>query len=83
MQLSCNRQGDLRGVEYDSITGESENLSGRIDQSTQIAEWQLDSNSQITFRANLSDLTQATGTIAVTQHGSTQQWRIARQESGS
>lgn len=83
LQLSCNRQSELRGVEYDSTTGDSQNLSGRIDQSTQIAEWQLDSNTLITFRANLSDLTQATGTIEVTQHGSTQQWRIARQESGS
>jgi hypothetical protein len=82
LQLACNRQGDLRGVEYDSISGESQNLTGRIDQSTQIATWQLDSNPQTTFRANLSSLTNSTGTIEVSQQGTTTQWRIARQENG-
>jgi hypothetical protein len=83
LQLACNRQGDLRGVEYDSISGESQNLTGRIDQPTQIATWQLDSNPQTTFRANLSSLTNSTGTVEVSQQGTTTQWRIARQENGS
>ncbi len=81
LQLTVNRQGDLRGVYYDSITATSQNLSGRIDQSTQLAQWSLDSNPQISFRANLNQLTQPTGTIEVTQPAGNQQWRIARQEN--
>ena len=83
LQLAVNRQGELRGVYYDEISGSSQNLSGRIDQSTQVATWSLDSNQAITFRANLSDLTQSTGTVEVTQTSGTQQWRIAREQNGS
>ena len=83
LQLTVNRQGELRGVLYDSITDSSQNLSGRVDESTQVAQWSLDSNPQITFRANLSQLTQPTGTIEVTQPAGQQKWRIARQQSAS
>jgi hypothetical protein len=83
LQLAVNRQGELRGVYYDSITATSQNLSGRIDQSTQLAQWSLDSNPQITFRANLSQLTQPTGSIEVIQPAGAQQWRITRQENAS
>jgi hypothetical protein len=83
MQLATNRQGDLRGVYYDAISNSSQNLSGHIDQSTQLAQWSLDSNPQTTFLANLNQLTQPTGTIQVNQPGGQQQWRIARQENAN
>ena len=51
LQLAVNRQGELRGVYYDEISGSSQNLSGQIDQSTQRATWSLDSNQETTFRA--------------------------------
>lgn len=81
LQLAVNRQGELAGVYYDTITGQSQNIVGAIDQSTQIAQWQLESNSGVTFRAALDDLTQPDGTIQVVQGTNTQEWRIARQES--
>ncbi len=54
MQLATNRQGDVRGVYYDAISNTSQNLSGRIDQSTQQAQWTIESNPQTTFAAALS-----------------------------
>ena len=81
MQLAANRQGELRGVYYDSISNNSQNLSGRIDQATQVAQWSIDSNSQVSFSATLAQLTQPTGTIQVDQPGGKQQWRVARQEA--
>jgi hypothetical protein len=83
LQLATNRGGELRGVYYDSISNTSENLSGRIDQATQQAQWSIDSNPQITFVAALSQLTQPTGTIQVTQPGGQQQWRIARKQNAN
>jgi hypothetical protein len=83
LQLSVNRQGELRGVYYDTISNNSQNLSGQIDQSTQVAQWSIDSNAQTTFRANLSQLTQPNGAIQVNQPGGGQQWRIARQQDAS
>jgi len=82
MQLATNRQGDLRGVYYDSLSNTSQNLSGRIDQTSQQAQWSIDSNPQAAFVAALSQLTQPTGTIQIMQSGSQQQWRIARQQNG-
>jgi len=82
-QLSTNRQGELRGVYYDEISDSSQNLSGTIDQSSRVATWTLDTNEATTFRANLNDLTQATGTVEVTQPSGNQQWRIARQQDST
>ncbi len=83
LQLSVNRNGELRGVYYDAISNNSQNLSGQIDQSTQVAQWSIDANPQTTFRTNLDQLTQPSGTIQVNQPGGEQQWRIARQQEAS
>ena len=83
LQLAVNRQGDLRGVYYDAISNTSQNLSGHIDQATQVARWSLDSNQHVSFSTNLNELTQPAGTIEVTQPAGQQQWRIARQQSAS
>ena len=82
MQLAVDRQGNIRGVFFDSITNTSHNLSGRIDQATQQAQRSLDTNPQVMFRAPLAALTQPSGTIEVTQPGGQQTWQIARQENG-
>jgi hypothetical protein len=81
LQLSVNRSGELRGVYYDSITNTSQNLAGRIDQTTQIAQWSPESSSQTHFSASLNDLTSPSGTIQVTQPNGKHQWRITREET--
>ena len=48
-----------------------------------MAQWSLDSNPKVTFRAGLNDLTQPTGTIAVNLPAGQQEWRIARQENAN
>ncbi len=79
LQLSVNRTGELRGVYYDSITNTSQNLAGRIDQSTQVAQWSPESNSATRFSAILNDLTSSSGTMSVTQPNGKHQWRITRE----
>lgn len=81
LQLAVNRQGEIRGVYYDAISGASQNLTGRIDESTQVAQWSPDSNPQTTFRTKLSELTQSSGTVEVTQPAGQQRWRIVREQS--
>jgi hypothetical protein len=81
LQLSVNRAGEIRGVYYDAISDSSQNLSGTLDENSQLAQWSLDSNPQITFRAKLAELTQSTGTIEVDQPSGDTQWRVTRQSS--
>lgn len=44
-----------------------------------MASWSPDSNRKVTLRANLSDLTQESGTIEVTQPAGKQTWHVTRQ----
>lgn len=81
LQLSVNRAGEIRGVYYDAISDSSQNLSGSLNENSQLAQWSLDSNPQITFRANLAELTQSEGTIEVDQPNGDTQWRVTRQSS--
>lgn len=81
LQLSVNRAGEIRGVYYDAISDSSQNLSGTLDENSQLAQWSLDSSPQITFRAKLNELTQSEGTIKVDQPSGDTEWRIARQSS--
>jgi hypothetical protein len=83
LQLAVNRQGQLQGVYYDTLSNATQNIRGSIDQSNQTARWSIESNPQVTFSAGLADLTQPTGTIQVTQRSGQQQWRIAREENAS
>ncbi|MGD9636051.1 MAG: hypothetical protein AB7U97_22410, partial [Pirellulales bacterium] len=61
----------------------SQNLSGEVDQSTHVATWSPDSNRDVTFRANLSDLTQTKGTIEVTRPAGKQTWHVTRQQNAT
>lgn len=79
LQLSVDRQGNLRGTYYDGISNTTQNLRGHVEQSTQQAQWRLDSNPQVVFRTNLADLTEPSGSIQL-QYPSGQQetWNITR-----
>jgi hypothetical protein len=79
LQLSVDRQGNLRGTYYDGISNTSQNLRGHVEQSTQQAQWRLDSNPQVVFRTNLADLTELNGSIQLNYpSGQQETWRITR-----
>lgn len=78
VQLVVDHQGTLRGVYYDSVTNTTHNLVGTLDTNTKIAQWQLESNSQVTFQAPLNELTQAAGNVKVNLPNGPQQWLLSR-----
>lgn len=78
VQLVVDHQGTLRGVYYDAVTNTTHNLVGTLDTNTQIAQWQLESNSQVTFQAPLNELTQAAGNVKVNLPNGPQQWLLSR-----
>lgn len=79
VQLAASRQGELKGVYFDHLLGASQNVSGRIDQVTQTAEWSLDVNPAVSFSASLADLTQSQGGVTVTFPAvGAQDWVIER-----
>ncbi len=81
LQLVVDHQGTLRGVYYDSITDTSHNIVGTLNPSTQVAQWRLESGSQVTFQASLQQLTQSTGTLQINIPAGPQKWQLARVDS--
>ena len=80
LQLVVDHQGTLRGVYYDSITNTSHNIVGTLNPSTKVAQWRLESGSQVTFQASLDELTQPAGTVQVNVPAGPQRWQLARVE---
>lgn len=82
LQLSVDKQGNIRGSYYDMITNNTNNVIGLIDKNTQQVRWTLDSNSQLTFVATLDQLTQPQGVVNVKlPGGQVQQWQLVRMEN--
>ena len=82
LQLSINKQGNIRGSYYDLITNDTHDVIGLIDKSTQQVRWTLDTNQQLTFVATLDQLTQPQGVVNVKfPGGQIQQWQLVRMEN--
>jgi len=81
LQLVVDHQGTLRGVYYDSITDTSHNIVGKLNPSTQVAQWRLESSDQVTFQAPLDELTRSAGTLQVSMPSGPQRWLLARVEN--
>jgi hypothetical protein len=82
LQLSVDKQGNIRGNYYDMITNGTNNVVGLIDKNTQQARWTLDTNRQLTFVATLDQLTQPQGVVNVKlPGGQVQQWQLVRMEN--
>lgn len=83
VQLSIDKQGNIRGSLYDMITNNTNNVVGLIDKNTQQARWTLDSNRELTFVTTLDQLTQPQGVVNVKLPGGdqVQQWQLVRMEN--
>ena len=82
LQLSVDKQGNIRGSYYDMITNATHNVIGVIDKNTQQVRWTLDTNRQLTFVATLDQLTQSQGVVNVKlPGGQVQQWQLVRMEN--
>jgi len=84
LQLSVDKQGNIRGSYYDMITNATHNVVGVIDKNTQQVRWTIDTNRQLTFVATLDQLTQSQGVVNVKlPGGQIQQWQLVRMENAS
>jgi hypothetical protein len=84
LQLSVDREGNIRGSYYDMITNDTHNVIGVIDKNTQQVRWTIDTNRQLTFVATLDQLTQSQGVVNVKlPGGQVQQWQLVRMENAT
>lgn len=82
IELSVNKQGNIRGSYYDMITNSTNNVFGVIDQNNQQVRWTLDTNKQMTFATPLDQLTQPQGVVNVKlPGGQVQEWQLVRMEN--
>jgi hypothetical protein len=80
LQLSVDRQGVIRGIYYDAVTDTSHNVIGSMSRNSQQAEWSLESNPNLAFRAAIDQLMQAEGVVEVSLPGGVEQWHLVRME---
>ncbi|WP_428305164.1 hypothetical protein [Lacipirellula sp.] len=79
MQLSVSRAGEIKGVYYNADDDLSENVTGTIDRTTQIATWNVVSTPELQFSASLKTLTSPSGEVSVaTPNSGEQTWYTAR-----
>jgi hypothetical protein len=81
LQLAVDRHGRINGNYFDMITDSDHGVSGTIQQQTQRAEWTLDQNPNIRFRANIARLLQPSGNVTVQLPGGEQRWQFVRLEN--
>jgi hypothetical protein len=80
LQLAVDHRGQLKGVYYDSLTNTTHNVSGTLDRNSQMAQWSLDNNPQLTFKAPLNELLKSAGNVEVKLATGPQQWQLVRLE---
>lgn len=79
MQLSVSRAGEIKGVYHNADDNLSENVTGTIDRTTQIATWNVVSTPELQFSTSLKTLTSPSGEVSVaTPNGGEQTWYTAR-----
>ena len=81
LQLAVDRRGRINGNYFDMITDSDHSVSGVIDRQTQRAEWSLNQNPNVQFRASIMRLLQPYGTITVQVPGGEQRWQFVRLEN--
>jgi hypothetical protein len=81
VQLAVDRNGQIAGNYYDMITNSSYNVSGNVRRQSQRAEWSLNKNQFVRFRAPIYQLLQPYGTMTVQLQGGQQQWQFVRLEN--
>jgi hypothetical protein len=81
LQLAVDRRGRINGNYFDMITDSDHSVSGEIQQQTQRAEWVLNQNPNVRFRASILRLLQPYGTVTVRLPGGDQYWQFVRLEN--
>lgn len=81
LQLAVDRHGHINGNYFDMITDADHSVSGEIDRQTQRAEWSLNQNRNVRFRASIMRLLQPYGTVTVQLPGGEQRWQFVRLEN--
>ena len=79
--MTWDRRGRINGNYFDMITDSDHSVSGDIRQQSQWAEWSLNQNPNIRFRANVVQLLQPYGNVTVQLPGGDQRWQFVRLEN--
>lgn len=79
MQLAVSKAGEIKGVYYNADDNLTENITGTVDKTTQVAKWNVVSTPGLQFSASLKTLTSSTGEVNVdAPNGVQQTWFTAR-----
>ena len=81
VQLAVDRHGHIAGNYFDMITDSDHSVSGEVDPQSQRAEWSLNRNQYVRFRASIIRLLQPYGTVTVRLPGGEQRWQFVRLEN--
>ncbi len=81
LQLAVDRRGRINGNYFDMITDSDHSVSGVIQRQTQRAEWSLNQNQNVRFRASIVRLLQPYGSLTVQLPGGEQRWQFVRLEN--
>jgi hypothetical protein len=65
LQMAVNREGVLRGSQFDTTTQEVENVAGFVDKQSLRAAWRLGDNRPETFETTLGELTKSEGSLVL------------------
>jgi hypothetical protein len=65
VQLAMNRQGVLRGNQFDMATGVNEIVKGSVDKQTQKVAWTAGADTSVVYETGLANLTQEQSTVLV------------------
>ena len=81
VQLVIDRHGHIAGNYYDMITDTNSSISGEVRRQSQRAEWTLNKNNFVRFRASINRLLQPYGYLTVQLPGGEQEWQFVRLEN--
>ncbi|WP_425395619.1 hypothetical protein [Aeoliella sp.] len=78
MQLSISKQGEVRGVYVDQLSGATHNLKGRFARQQQLLTWHVESNPGVQYETTLNDLTSGHGKVLVMKASGAYEWSLTR-----
>jgi len=80
-QFSINKNGQLAGSYYDTLSGQDLPIQGAVNKNTQRAAWTVGSNKEMVMETNLGSFTQNQANVLVHQgKDQTEEWIMVRLE---
>jgi hypothetical protein len=78
VQLAVDKNGDVGGNFYDSLTGQVLPVKGKVDKKTQRVAWMIGSNTNVVYDTGLGNLLSSQAPLLVHMGKTTDQWTMVR-----